>query len=452
MIRPSRQVAVIVAAAMCTLCACQSAVTRAAPETVSVEVQRDSTGMTRQQLDAEIRRYAMRFGAQVTGFLESTRETNLTPDQRLHAVRSQVRANNAMMTIAIGENPVTNLLDMLVVTSLERMHVENSAADRFDELRGAQVVEILRALEADIWSIADAVLTGEQQETLKSLLVDWYTNNAGQSSIWLVRFDSFAGAEADEVAEVQRSGGLVSQFARTADAAEELNELGERLLFYMEFAPFLYSLQAQYTAYEVMRQPEVQESVTNANNLARVLEGLPDARLEFVDQLLEGIAVERAALIDDIVDEQTSISQLLTDLRPVLESAVLLTTNVNEAVQSAERTAVAVNLDMGGESADVDIGDYQQLVTESAATVVELRQLVEALEKLAQSQLVSDGIPPAFQSVKDEINYFLRHFFVLLALTIVLFFGVLFLYRHGRRKYHSQPVRHVPFPRPTDDD
>jgi hypothetical protein len=235
---------------------------------------------------------------------------------------------------------------------------------------------------------------------------------------------------------VQRSGGLVSQFARTADTAEALNELGERLLFYMEFAPFLFSLQAQYTAYEVMRQPEVQESVTSANNLARVIEQLPDTRFEFIDQLLEGIAVERAALLNDFVNEQASISQLLTDLKPVLESIVVLTANVNEIVQSAERTAVAVNLDMGGESAELDIGAYQQLVIESATTVIELRQLVESLDKLAQSQLINEGIPPAFLSVREEMDYLLHRFFILLGLTIVSFFGVLFLYRHGRYKYH----------------
>jgi hypothetical protein len=293
-------------------------------------------------------------------------------------------------------------------------------------------------LETDIWGLADSVLTEEQQKSLKSLIADSRPDNSDLRSIWLVRFESFWGADAAEVAAVQRTGGLVSQFARTVDTAEALNELGERLLFYMEFAPFLFSLQAQYTAYEVMRQPEVQESIASANNIARVIEQLPDTRLEFIDQLLEGIAVERAALLNDFVNEQASISQLLTDLEPVLESIVVLTANVNEIVQSAERTAVAVNLDMGGESAELDIGAYQQLVIESATTVIELRQLVESLDKLAQSELINDGIPPAFLSVREEMDYFLHRFFVLLGLTFVTFFGALFLYRQGRYRYHGK--------------
>jgi hypothetical protein len=91
--------------------------------------------------------------------------------------------------------------------------------------------------------------------------------------------------------------------------------------------------------------------------------------------------------------------------------------------------------DMGGES--TDIASYERLVIESATMVVELRQLVESIEALARSELVNQRIPPALQTLRDEIDYFLHRFFMLLALTMVLYFGVLFLYRHARHRYHS---------------
>jgi hypothetical protein len=439
-----RSVSFVVAAALCVLCACQSSVTRSAPEPVSVEAWNPSDGMTRKQLDAEIRRFAQSFAAKLNQFFEDVRESDLTPDERRHVVLAQTRANNSVINIAIGDNAVTNLLDMLVLATLSRMVAEkDDTADSYGAARAAALVDMTRVLEADIWGLSDQVLTGQQQAELKSLIVDWRADNPGLDNIYHIRFGSFPGVDAGDLAEVQRDGGLLSQFARTADAAEELSELGERTLFFSKFAPHLISLQVQATVYDVMRQPEVQESLKNANNVAQTIERLPESRLEFVDQLLKGIAVERAALFANIVDEQASISQLLTDLKPVLESAVLLTANVNETMQAAERTAVAVNLDLGGdstgtggESTGVDIGAYQQLVIESATTVVELRLLIESLHTLADSQLINDGIPPAFQSVRDEIDYFLHRFFILLLTAIVVFFGTLYLYRHARYHYH----------------
>jgi hypothetical protein len=111
-------------------------------------------------------------------------------------------------------------------------------------------------------------------------------------------------------------------------------------------------------------------------------------------------------------------------------------------MQAVERTALAVNLDMGGESTDTggestDIASYERLAIESANTVVELRQLIESIEALARSEWVNQQIPPAFWTLRDEIDYFLHRFFILLALTMVLYFGVLFLYRHGIHRYHS---------------
>jgi hypothetical protein len=421
--------------------ACQSSVTRSAPDPVTVQVRDPAEGMSRQQLDAEVRRFALRFASKINQFFEEARDIDLTPDERRHVVLTQTKAISALMNIAVGENEVTNLLDMLVLITLSRTMAEkDDTVDLYGDEPAAALVDMTRVLETDIWDISDHVLSGQQQAKLKSLIDDWQANNPGQYHIYHVRFGSLSGADAAELAEVERTGGLLSQFARTVDAAEKLGDLGERMLFYLEFAPLLFSLQTQATIYELLRQPEVQNSLVSANSMARTIERLPDSRLEFIDQLLEGIAVERAALFADIVDEQTSISQLLTDLEPVLESAVLLTANVNETMQAVERTALAVNLDMGGEDMggeSTDIASYERLVIESATMVVELRQLVESIEALARSELVNQQIPPAFRTLRDEIDYFLHRFFVLLALTMILYFGVLFLYRHARHRYHS---------------
>jgi hypothetical protein len=433
---PNRRPAKLVfTLAVCLLCACQGAATKSTSEPVRLQTHDSSAGMTRQQLDSELRRFAQRYVSKLTQFFEEERAGELTPKQRREAVLSELRVTNAAIAIAIGDNSVTNLLDMLVLTTLMRMVAEREAAALYSDDRAAELVNITRKLETDAWKLSADVLTTSQQAELKDMIKAWREDNPSQIYVTRVRFSSFSGDGADDLAEVQRTGGLLSQFARAADEVEELRLFGERLLFYMDFAPYLYALHAESTVYDILMQSEIQDTLGSINGMAGTIERLPDSRLEFIDQLLEGISVEREALLTGIVDEQAGISQLLSDLRPVLESAAVLAANLNQTMQAVERTADAVNLDMGGEGAD--IGSYQLLAIESATTVVELRQLVESLETLSRSQLINEQVPPAFETLRQEFRGAFNRFFTLAAFTIILFFVALYLYRRASYKYRS---------------
>ena len=428
-------------AALFILSSCQTAPKRSEQAPVSVNLSGSADGMTREQLEGEVRRFALRFASALNQFFEDVRETELTPYDRRRIVLAQTKMNTSLVDIAIGENAVTSLLDMLVLTSIARATAEKEAADLYGDDTAMVLINLLHPLEADIWEISDRVLTEQQQSQLKSLIDDWLQANTGRLQIYYVRFGSFTGVDAAELADVQQSGGLLAEVSRVVDTAEELERLGQRMLFYFEFAPLLTTLQAQSTIYEIMRQPEIQDSLSGAQSFARTVEELPDARLAFVDQLLEGIAAERAALMNDIVSEQATIRQVLADLRPLIEATAQVSENVSVTMQSIERTADAVNLDMspaeqGGEGQD--IGVYRDLAIESAKTALELRQLVESLETLAGSEAVNRSVTPAFQTVRDEIDYFMHRLFVLLMITIVIFFGALFLYRHGVHRYHHK--------------
>ena len=418
------------------LCACLGPATRSSQESVRVQGDDPSEGITRDQLDEEIRRFARRYTAKVTGFYRLARMEDNSPEERLRLSLVQLEANRAAIGIAIGENPVTNLLDMLVLSTLTRMMAEDAAIDYFGDERGTDLIGDMRALETDIWILSDRVLTPSQQDVLRDRIDEWRAQNPDQTFVYQVRFGSFSSYGDTGLDRIERTGGLVAQFARTADAAEEFRRLGDRLMFYLDSAPSMVSLQTQTVVYEFLRQPELQETLGNANSAAETIEGFPQARLAFIDQLFDRLAAERIALLSGIAGEQDSISRLLADMQPVLESASLLTANLSETMSSVERTAIATNLHMGGGREATDIGSYRQLAVESAITVAELRGLIDSLDALVRSEAVDSRMPTAFQTVRDEIDYFLHRLFVLLMLSIAVFFAGLFLYRHARYKYH----------------
>jgi len=430
---PLRTLSIIILISL--LCACQSAAVRTEPETVSIQASDTTEGMTREQLDSAVRRFAQSYSSLLARFYEEVRVSrDLTPEQRRRVINYQVASTTAAVGIAMGNNPVTNLLDMMVLASLGRMEAEKASTMGFyNEDQVADLQRVTRKLEQNIWNVSNDVLTTQQQALLKARIEAWAEEHPDFSYFFRVRFSEFAGIETGGLGDVERTGGLLSQFGRTLDEVEEVRLLGERLMFYLDFAPYLTSMRAEQVLYDLLQQPELQQTLDSTNRFVLAVERLPDARFEAINQMLAGIAMERKALFNDIVNQQSTISQTLSDFRPVLESASVMATHLNEMTQSLERTATAVNLDLGGPAGEpIDIVAYQRLVTESATTLKELRLLVETL---ARTQLVNQHLPPTVDVIQDEINDAVLRIFLLTMLTIVVFFVALYLYRRATHNY-----------------
>jgi len=422
------------------LCSCQSGVTKTQQEAVIVESARPAEGLTREQLDSKVRRFAQRYSSLMTSFYTDIRSGEMTPEVRQHVINYQLESSSAAVSIAMGENPVTNLLDMLVFATLSRMEAEEAqAAGVYNEEQSATLVRISHKLERDIWGVSDDVLTTQQQAELKALINTWREQHPGHFFIFRVRFNEFADVDSGGLGDIERTGGLLDQYARTLDEVESIRHISERLMYYLDFAPYLASMQAEAVFYNILQQPETQQTLDSTHRFALVVEQLPDARFEAINQLMVGIAAERRALINDIVDQQATISQTLSDLRPALETASVLAAHVNDTTQAIERTAKAVNLDLGGPPGEpIDIVAYQRLFTESAATVLELRLLVETLDSLSRSQLVKQQIPPAFAVFQTQIDDVVHRVFLLLILTIIVSFVSLYLYRRATYGYRTE--------------
>jgi hypothetical protein len=425
---------IFIAFLVCLLCACESAVIRAEPETVTVTKTDLAEGMTPEQLDSEVRRFAQRYIARVTQFYEETKAgENLTSKQRRHIIDYQLESSTAAVSIAVGENPVTNLLDMMVLATLSRMESESpSALEFYGEERAAVLAGVAGELERDIWNISGNVLTEQQQAQLRALIDAQVETNPDFSYFFRTRFSGFSGVEADGLGEVQRTGGLLSSFNRTLDEVEQVRLLSERLMFRLDFAQYLAGMRAEQVFDDLMQQPELKQTMDSTNRFALAIEGLPDERFAAIDQVLAGIAQERKALIKDFVDQQSTIHQTLRESRPVLESASVLAAHLNEITKTLERTATKVNLDLGGEGEPVDIVAYQKLIAESAATAKELRLLSESL---ARTEILNQNVVPAFGEFQGHIDDVIYRLFFMMIATIVVFFLALYLYRRATQGY-----------------
>lgn len=397
--------------------------TSSAPQTQDVFVAEINGGgsggtgaMTREELEAHVRRFADRYMTRIAIAANEVRDSSPSIEVQRFMDDWKNVSNAAIVDVAIGPDAVTNLMDMMVLTMLSRMVVEDFWAPKIeDEDLRLAFLEAFYDLEQDIWSVANDVLTPENQEAMTVLVTEWHAENPEQVFPWYVRLSNFSGQRAASLNAVKQSGGMLAEVARAREAAEEMQAFGERVLFYLQRAPMITSGQFESSLNDVVSGPEVTRLLTDVerfviatDRLVKVVEELPESRLAVVDQLMDRLGEEREAMMASLATESPEIRQLLEDLLPILESI--------------ERTVAMTNID-DPTGRPFDITEYTALVSQSAATAAELRLLVNTVSGLMADGVEDvSGLTGALIEVETAL---LDRFFLRMVGFLVIFFLIL---------------------------
>ena len=269
------------------------------------------TNVKREELSAEIMRYADRYSGRMSLEAERIAQQADDADLRWFAAGWNLASQQTVLDISLGPNAIENLLDMLVFASLTRIEVESYWTPLYlgPEL-GDGLLFAARTMEQDIWDLSARVLTPEQQGALRTLIVEWDAANPDQHYFWFVRFSGFSGQRADDLARLQQTGGLLAEFQLARETAVEVKLLTERLLRYLQRAPTITRLQAQFALRDLARAPEVARLLDDLHRVslsssryADFAEQLPATSDATIDALFARLREEREAAIAQIFDE-----------------------------------------------------------------------------------------------------------------------------------------------------
>jgi hypothetical protein len=408
--------------AVTTVVLLSACATSSAPQTQDVfvaEINGDAPGessaMTRVELEAHVRRFSDRYITRIAIAANAVIDSSRSLEARRFMEDWKNVSFAAIVDVAIGPDAVTNLMDMMVLTMLSRMVVEDYWAPKIaDEEVRLAFLQAFHDLEQDIWTVADDVLTLENQEALADLVAEWHGENPEQVFPWYVRLSNFSGQRAASLNAVKQSGGMLAEVARAREAAEEMQAFGERVLFYLQRAPMMTSGQFESSVNNVFSGPEVTRLLTDverfviaADRLVQIVDDLPESRLAAVDQLMDRLGEEREAMMATLAAESPEMRQLLVELLPILESV--------------ERTVAMANVD-NPNSRPFDINEYTAMVDQSAATVVEMRLLVESVTNLMAGVEDVSGLTDAMIEIETAM---LDRFFLRMVGFLVIFFLIL---------------------------
>ena len=304
------------------------------------------TNIKREQLAMEIMRYADRYAGRMSLEAEHIKNQATTNNLRWFATGWNLMSQKTALDISIGPNAVENLLDMLVFAALTRIEVENYWVPEYlGKEIGDGLLQSARILEEDIWGISTQVLTPEQQQDLRALIQEWKTANPDQHYFWSSRFSGFSGQRTKDLERVQQTGGLLSEVQMARETAREIQAFSERLLRYLQRAPSLTRLEAEFAMREAFRTPEINMLMEDAHRIsnssaryATVAEHLPADSTALIKSLFEQLAQERAAAISQLYEklseERTAAINQLGDRQAKFISQLLVSSELKGALDS----------------------------------------------------------------------------------------------------------------------
>jgi hypothetical protein len=370
-------------------------------------------------VQSSVMRFADRFDAEILQATNDFAARVGTPEARIQALDWSISARTAALTIAAGPNPNVGLLDMLVAVTLGRMvHEEHWMPDVWGEA-DQPMVEAYRSLETEIWEIAGNSLNPKQLEEIRALIDTWRKDNPAQSVTTFVRLPHFehllASLHDKESNVFEDLGKLFSldPLAGLEPAKREVAQarlLGERVLYYLERAPLVFSAQAELLGLKMAMMPEVQTALEKsgqvsqaAASLAETAASLPAViraeRQEAIRQLSEELTLQREGVVQNLESAQAPVGKMLENARNTIDSAKEMSAVVQSAVQSLD-AFIARQKEDPGRTQDTelpgrpfDVREYGEAAAQVGAAAKELNAFLAVVDRSeAQSERLLDEV------------------------------------------------------------
>jgi hypothetical protein len=192
--------------------------------------------MTRAELRDEVMRYSDRYTAWFSQFAAEAQEWAVTPETRIAIASHRLYAVSSATDIAVGPDPVVNLLDMLVLASLTRMVNEDWMREEatgftMSPERREEKIAQLWSLESEIWLVGARVLTANQNQALRRPIELWRREHPDWAFVEFVRLGDFASEHGEEELALGWKNGRLPKLKLLPDVDEATRvarELTER--------------------------------------------------------------------------------------------------------------------------------------------------------------------------------------------------------------------------------
>jgi hypothetical protein len=358
---------------------------------------------------AEIMRsYADQYVAMVTEVGVALTEGNPDPQQRLMVKRLRLMSANAMYDIVTNKDPFTQLLDVVVLVSLQSaIWIDDNRAEEIFGDRGEILISRLRRARELVWDAAARALTPEQLQTLDFLIWEFRKSRPDATFVEMVRFGEFADSRSKSaIDQVRTGGGLMAPVKQVSKTAEKFEALADRAFFLAKRTPMLATWYADLAVANLVAEPELAAMLERTERITTVLERyqetieiLPDRITEERKAILEAVESTSGTLRDvidkaeDVVQETNTLTANLQGMidksDALLEEAGRTSEAMKGTLEVAERIMVMLRIGEEKEETEpevparaFDILEYTEAVRELSKTIKETTDMLLQTESL----------------------------------------------------------------------
>jgi hypothetical protein len=402
--------------------------------------------LTSAELQLELMSYADRYAAVVAQAIDDVERMDVPPEVRRAILGDVVFSAAAALTVAADADPQLALLDLVVMTTLGRIVYE----DYWPEKLGDATVPVLTAfekLERDIWTVAAPILDADQQQELRERIDVFRENNPELATFSHLRFADFPSRRADSTLRKRTTGGIFSSVRNITEQVEQTRILAERAMFLSTRLPLLTGGFADIWVTRLSSNPAVEDLRHDlhtfadvSDRLAAVAEQLPETisaerqaaieqaagevsvlRDDAVRQVFAGVAEERRAILQQLIEEEQRLGGLITELRHTLAEANSLTMGVDGL---AQRFDIGEPPPPGVVAEPFDIEDYRATLVDARAMITEANGLVHSTNELLNSEGANRLVPSLVEAISHagETSGRLVNHTVIRAAFLIIFF------------------------------
>ncbi len=280
-----------------------------------------------------------------------------SPELRVQAKQMRFGAMTSAVEIATVPYPGRALLDMLVMSSLNRATWDRHWLSSYGA--PAQLLsDNYATLEDEVWRFAARFASPAQLGELRGLTDQWLRDNPDARTASFVRFTDFGSLRnSPALIEATKPGGWLSTARDVAAAAQSMQELSERALFLAVRIQELMASRVELSVAEILANPEILQLFDDisgfrdiAEDYAALMEKLPADVAAQMDTLvsssLDKVEAEIPPLVNQIMSEvsverEAAINQLMETISTERSAALVQTLEGIQAERSALLKAIA---------------------------------------------------------------------------------------------------------------